>query len=306
MSRWPDLVAIELLVAVADHGSLSAGARSIGMAQPNASRSVARLERQLQIPLLRRSTAGSTLTPAGLLTVEWARRLLEAATELTDGAAALRVDHSAEITVSASQTVAEHLLPLWLSRFRSVHPEVTVKVSVRNTLGVVEDLLAGRCTVGFVEGPNPPRGVRHLVVARDELVLVVAPAHPWAARSEPVTADELRETPLVTREVGSGTRVALDEALGTPVRPLLELPSNAAVRVSVAAGSAPAVLSRLAVDDAVAAGTLCEVPMEGLALRRSLRAVWSGPRRLSGVVADLVSVASAPPVSRAPQSPRPE
>ena len=43
----PDLKALELLVAVHDEGSLGAGARAIGMAQPNASRLVGRLERDL-------------------------------------------------------------------------------------------------------------------------------------------------------------------------------------------------------------------------------------------------------------------
>jgi DNA-binding transcriptional LysR family regulator len=97
---------------------------------------------------------------------------------------------------------------------------------------------------------------------------------------------------LVTREPGSGTRVALDEALGRPVRSALELASNAAVRVSVASGTAPAVLSRLAVSDALASGTLREIPTElDLRLRRQLRAVWTGPRRLRGAAADLVTIA---------------
>ncbi|AKU16540.1 LysR family transcriptional regulator [Luteipulveratus mongoliensis] len=294
MSTWPDLTALALLTAVADHGSLSAGARASGMAQPNASRSVARLERQLGLSLVVRSTQGSTLTPEGLLVVDWARQVLSAATALTEGAATLRSEGAGStLTVAASQTVAEHLLPAWLSALRATHPEVSVTVHVHNTAEVADHVLTGRTTVGFVEGPSAPRGTHSTVVAQDELVLVVAPTHPWAGRREPVSPDELAATALVTREAGSGTRVALDEALApravTP--PALELPSNAAVRVSVAAGTAPAVLSRLAVSDALAAGTLREVPMTGLDLHRSLRAVWGGPRRLHGPAADLVAIA---------------
>ncbi|NNG40475.1 LysR family transcriptional regulator [Flexivirga sp. ID2601S] len=294
MSTWPDLSALELLVAVADHGSLSAGARATGMAQPNASRSIARLERHLGVSLLHRSTHGSSLTPAGLLVVDWSRTVMDAAREVVDGARSLAADGTETIVVAASQTVAEHLLPAWLALFRARRPEVRVMVQVHNSQEVVDTLLAGRCDVGFVEGPRPPGGVHHLVVAEDELVLVCSPDHPWSTRSRPVTADELSETPLVTRESGSGTRVALDQALGRPVQPAMELPSNAAVRVSVASGGAPAVLSRLAVDDALAAGSLCEVPVAGLDLRRPLRAVWTGPRRLGGAAADLLAVASRP------------
>jgi DNA-binding transcriptional LysR family regulator len=131
------------------------------------------------------------------------------------------------------------------------------------------------------------------VVAHDELVLVVAPDHPWSRRRRAVTAVELAATPLLTREEGSGTRVALDAALGRPVRSAQVLASNAAIRVGTQAGTTPAVLSRLAVADALAAGTLLEVPVDGVDLHRPLRAVWTGPRRLSGAAAELVSLARA-------------
>src|SRR5689334_22141998 len=104
MRQWPDLTALELLVAVADHGSLSSAARALGMAQPNASRSIARLERHLGVTLVIRSTAGSRLTPPGLLIVDWARRVLDSASTLLDGAEALSAGNSA-LTVAASQTV---------------------------------------------------------------------------------------------------------------------------------------------------------------------------------------------------------
>jgi len=289
-TTWPDLGALELLVAVADHGSLSAGARAAGMAQPNASRSISRLERHLGVTLLHRSTRGSTLTDPGLLVVEWARTVVAAGHELLDGARSLASGTTESIVVAASQTVAEHLLPAWLGALRVVHPDLRVTVHVRNTHDVLDELREGRCNLGFIEGPRPPGGVNHLVVAHDELILVAPPGHPWASRRGPVTRDELRNTPLVTREAGSGTRNALDDALGAPAQPALELSSNAAVRVSVASGTAPAVLSRLAVTDALAAGTVREVPTT-IGIRRDLRAVWTGPRRLRGVAADLVTIA---------------
>ena len=72
----PDLKALELLVAVHDEGSLGAGARAIGMAQPNASRLVARLERDLQQRVVVRRPQGAQLTPVGVMLVEHAREIL--------------------------------------------------------------------------------------------------------------------------------------------------------------------------------------------------------------------------------------
>lgn len=280
-------------MAVADHGSLSAAARALGMAQPNASRSVARLERRLGLRLLHRSTGGSTLTPGGVLVVEWSRTLLGAADDLVRNATTLSQEGSGALTVTASQTIAEQLLPGWLAALRATSPAVRVDVHVANTTTVLSELHSGEADLGFIEGPIP-RGSAHVTtVGEDELVLVVAPTHPWARRRRPISPADLQDGSLITREPGSGTRRVLDEALGTPVRPHLELGSNAAVRVAVLSGAGPAVLSRLAVKDALAAGTLVEIHLDGLDLHRRLRAAWTGPRHLSGPAAHLVRIAVA-------------
>nr|WP_243754828.1 LysR family transcriptional regulator [Dermacoccus sp. NHGro5] len=291
-----------MLVALADEGSLSAAARRCGVAQPNASRSIARLERGLGLSLIHRATTGARVTTDGLLVVEWARATLEAARALETGVAALRARTQAPLVVMASQTVAEHLLPGWIAGWQhaaggagaggasphdpSLGETRGISVAVGNTTEVLAAARGGEVDLGFIEGPGAPPGLNSVVVAHDDLVLVVAPQHPWAARSR-VRAEELAATPLVARESGSGTRVALRRALAPldVAPPALELASNAAVRVSAAAGTAPAVLSRLAVDDALRAGTLVEVGVDGVDLTRNLRAVWAGPRRLTNPAA---------------------
>ena len=302
MTSWPDLATLELLVALADEGALSAAARRCGVAPPNASRSIARLERGLGLSLIHRATTGARVTTDGLLVVEWARATLEAARALETGVAALRARTQAPLVVMASQTVAEHLLPGWIAGWQhaaggagaggasphdpSLGETRGISVAVGNTTEVLAAARGGEVDLGFIEGPGAPRGLNSVVVAHDDLVLVVAPQHPWAARSR-VRAEELAATPLVARESGSGTRVALRRALAPldVAPPALELASNAAVRVSAAAGTAPAVLSRLAVDDALRAGTLVGVGVDGVDLTRNLRAVWAGPRRLTNPAA---------------------
>ncbi len=72
-------------------------------------------------------------------------------------------------------------------------------------------------------------------------MVVTSPDHPWARRTRPVSLDELLATPLVVREPGSGTRVSFEQAVGAGrlARPAVEVASNAAVRVAVAAGAGP-------------------------------------------------------------------
>ncbi|NYF97421.1 LysR family transcriptional regulator [Janibacter cremeus] len=291
MTSWPEMSAIELFVAVADHGSLGAGARAVGMAQPNASRSLSRLERGLGVTLVTRSTTGSKLTVEGMLALEWARAVVDSARALVDGTAGLTDSGGPVLMVSASQTIAEHVLPRWLAELNRRRPGVALDLRVANTAAVVDDVRSGSASVGFIEGPEAPPGLHSQIVATDELVLVVAPEHHLAEHAGALSAQELRSLPLITREAGSGTRVTLEEALGAPARTSQVLSSIAAVRLAVQAGTGQTVLSRLAVDDALRAGTLLAVPVD-LDLRRHLRAVWAGPTRLSGRAAELVDAAT--------------
>lgn len=292
-SNWPDLAIFELLVAVGEKGSLSAAARDLGMAQPNASRAVARLERQLGIPLLNRTPSGSTLTRHGQLVEHWARDALEATSKLLIGAQSLRSERSAEFVVAASMTIAEHLAPAWMSEFLRRHPETKLHLQIQNSQDVIGQLLAGTLELGFVESPSVPKGIHSVVVAYDDLVVVVDPQHPWTRKRQPLTVRDLASTPLIVREPGSGTRTTLDRLLADsdPVPPLMELSSASAVRVSVASGAGPAVMSMLAVESAVRAGDLVIVPVPDLDLRRTLRAVWRSPSRLTGPAQELVGIA---------------
>lgn len=292
--EWPDLDTLELLVLVAELGSMGAAAQRLGMSQPAASRALARFERRCGLTLLERSPRGSRLTAQGALLVDWSREVLDAAERLTLSAAALRRRRAAQLRVAASMTVAEYLVPKWLAAFRRAHRDVQVDLAVMNSDRVIESVVAGDHDVGFVETTTVPSQVHHGVVARDELRVVVDRDHAWVGRRSVLTLARLAATPLVLREQGSGTRRALEDALGRRgldlAPPAQEMSSNAAVRIAASAGVGPAVLSEYAVREALEHGDLVEVPLAEGPVRRDLRAVWIGGPRPSGPAGDLVGM----------------
>ncbi|MFC0861241.1 LysR family transcriptional regulator [Sphaerimonospora cavernae] len=293
--RWPDLDSLELLLLVAEQGSLGKAAKLHGITQASASRRLDTLERELGVPLLHRSTSGSRLTPQGQVVIDWARATLAAAGDLLEGVQALRRRRDVSVRVAASMTIAEYLMPGWLVALRRALPEVEVGLRVVNSNVVCRMVQEGEIDVGFVESPSVPQGLTGYHVAQDRLVVVVAPRHPWAARrGAPLEVADLASTPLVVREPGSGTRYTLDRVLAgwEVAAPALELSSNAAVKVAVETGVAPAVLSVLAVAAELREGRLIEVPVRGLDLRRALSAVWRGRTRLAGPAAELVRLAA--------------
>ncbi|MDN5687433.1 MAG: LysR family transcriptional regulator [Brachybacterium sp.] len=292
----PNLSALALFVAVVDEGGLGAGARRLGMYQPNASRMIAQLEAQAGMALLDRHPRGARPTSAGLLYVAHARELLEAAEDFSGWLHHSRDEDTLELQVGASMTIAEHLMPAWLTELRRTSARVRVDLRVLNSTQVLEQIRGGQLQLGFIETPHVPRWVHAQNLREDELVVVVAPHHPWARRDEPVGLQELAATPLVVREGGSGTRDAFEELVPSAARtpPVQDLSSNAAVRVAVSSGAGPAVLSMLAVRSQLETGQLHRVPVQGERLSRPLTAVWTGPRRLTGPAANLVAVATEP------------
>lgn len=296
MSTLPDLESLRLLVLVGEWGSMGKAAAELGVAQPSASKRMSTLERRLGLTLVDRTRRGSTLTPAGQIVSGWAQRVLEELDGLLTGAEALRVKRNAELRVAASMTVAEHLAPIWIGELRQTRPELYVGLQVANSETVADLVRAGEVDVGFTESPAAPRGLTTRRVANDRLVVVVAPGHPWARLRRALTTGELLTVPLVVRERGSGTRETVDRALARAgagqLVPLVELGSAAAVRAAVIAGSGPAAMSERVVASDLADGRLVEVTVDGLDLRRTLRAVWPAGRRLVGPAAELVAIAT--------------
>lgn len=289
---WLNLTMLRLLVGTADHGSLSASARAAGIAQSNASRSLRTLERRLGYALLHRSTRGSTLTPEGVLTTEWAREALEAVDRLAAGADALAHRGKEELTIGSSMTIAEHLLPGWIGAFRARRPGVATRLQVMNSAQAIEAVAGGDVALGFVETPDLPSELQHVTVFTDELVVVAGPGHAWSRLDGPLEPAELAVTALVEREEGSGTRAFLDRLVDDHrPAPLVELNSNSAICQAVVEGIGPAVLSRLAVAGYLRAGLLVEVPTRGRQLGRSLQAVWRDRLPDGGAAADFVEVA---------------
>ncbi|WP_280494109.1 LysR family transcriptional regulator [Nocardia farcinica] len=292
----PDLAVLDLLVSVADTGSLGAAARRHGISQPAASMRISAMERRLRLRLLDRGPTGSVLTEAGRVAVEQAREVLAAARSFTATLTALSADHAPRVRVASSKTIADHRVPQWLAALRAVRPDVTVALEVGNSRQVEAMVRDGSADIGFVEGPHPPVGLADRVLGADHLLVIVGPEHPWARRARPLGLRELAATPLLWREPGSGTRDTVWEILAAhcrPAPPAAELGSAVAILEAVRTGLAPAVLSALIAAPELAAGRVVEVPVADAAvLTRRFRAIWRREAPPSGAAETLAACAA--------------
>jgi DNA-binding transcriptional LysR family regulator len=272
---FPSLRSLELFCSVVELGSISRAAREHRLTQPSASARLRDLERSLGVLLLSRTTRGSTPTEDGLLIAEWARTVLDAAYSFQAGADALSGTPQRGISVAASFTIAEFLLPAALAQLKSSGHAIELQVmNSSNVLAAVRDHRAG---LGFIESPAIPDDLRSYSIGGDELCVVVHPTHPWTHQRS-VSAEVLASSPVILREPGSGTRESLDRAMSERgldwAEPMFELGSTTAIKNAALQGIGPAVVSALAVKNELRAGDLVAIAIDDLDLERDLQAVW--------------------------------
>jgi len=302
-SHVPDLAGLRLLVAIGRTGSIGAAARATGVSQQAASERLRSVEAQTGLTLVQRGPRGSELTPSGVVFTEWAARLIDMTDEVETAIAGLREERSRDLSVWASMTIADALMPRWLVQLRRRQttervPVTSISLTAANSHQVEDAVRVGDAHLGFVEGVEAPRHLRSTVVGHDELVLVASPDDPLARRRRALDATAVADLPLTSREPGSGTRDVVERALAaqglTMHESVIELTTTTAVRESVLAGGAPAFLSRRVVDREVDAGHLVAVATT-LDLRREFRAVWTGTAHPpAGPARDLVAIARRP------------
>lgn len=185
--RFDHLADVEALVAVVDHGSLTAAAVALSTTPSVVSRAIARLETRLGSQLLRRTTRRIGLTEAGRLYVEQARAaflLIDDAERAVQGEAGTL---TGQVRISVPTTYGHYRLPALLAPFVQRHPQVRVEVNIANRN---VDLVAEGFDLAIRLGVLPDSGLVGRLLEHATLS-VVASTDYLAAQGTPRSLDEL-------------------------------------------------------------------------------------------------------------------
>ena len=222
-------------IAVAQQGSLSAAARALGVSQPTISSQIATLERQSQIELFHRQGYRMSLTGAGHKLLTLAQKLLSLESEAEFFLRDSGKLNQGELKIGAVGPF--HVIEM-VAAYRARHPGMQLSIRMGNSQQVLHNLEHYSTDVAVLAGlyERPELVMREY--ARHAIILFAHVEHPFARR-EQVDISELQGQPLLLRERGSTTRVALETALNAAgVKPQLnlEIGSREAIREAVARG----------------------------------------------------------------------
>ena len=295
---------LRIFVAVAERQHVTRAAQALNLAQSAASHAIAALEAQHGTKLFNRVGRGIQLTEAGQAFLEEARAVLAQAQRAELALSEFGSLKRGTLAVEASQTISSYWLPRHLAAFRRAYPEIEIRLGIGNTAQVAAAVASGASELGFVEATIDNPLLSSLAVARDQLVVVVSPDHPWAGRT--LKVKDLAAGEWVLREKGSGTRSVFEEALvkaglhAEQLNAVLELPSNEAVRAAVETGLGATALSASVAAPSIEAGLLKLVRFPLPA--REFHVLWHRERYRSRAAEALLALirvkAANPPRSR--------
>lgn len=206
------------LVAVAEQGGFSAAGLELGLAQSTVSHAIATLESDLGVVLLLRNRAGAVLTPIGTQIYQQAKGVLDRLQGIRETANQAKGLQTGRVRVAAVRTVATHILPGVISRFRQVHPQMSVEITEYDRyMDVERSLRTGKADIGFTLLPAPPE-FQSWELFREEFVALLPPEVSSSEQNtpteQPLTWEQLVSYPRIVNLRSHQHNVLVEQHLG--------------------------------------------------------------------------------------------
>jgi LysR family transcriptional regulator, cyn operon transcriptional activator len=239
-------------LAAARHGSFSAAAAALHMAQPSLSDQIRKLEAELGVRLFARAGRRLALTEAGELFVPGAERTLAAAEDAQTAVRGLRTLTGGTASFGTFGSAHHYLLAGLVQDFRARHPGVRVRVLGQNSSEVADAVREGRLEGGLITLPVDDRGLEVRPSIREEILYVSAvPARVQA----PVTIERLAAAPLILYDARWGAQDPMRRQLadraqraGVRIEPEIEIEYLTAALDLAARGAGDTLCARTALE----------------------------------------------------------
>jgi len=266
-----DIHHLRVFLSVYKNRSFTKASGELHLSQPTVSDHVRSLEDELGCVLFDR--LGRTIKPtkeAEALFIH-ASEIVERITHLREAVGNMKKEIAGELVIGASTIPGTYILPGILASFRKLHPLVSFEIPISDTRGIIEKILNHELLIGVV-GTKPGAGQLQYHQFMEDEMIVIAP--PELIDKKTVTLKELSALPMIMREEGSGTRREFEKILeGENINPEQTkiagvLGSTDAVKQAVKEGLGISVVSRRSVSDELKCGSLKEIRIKGISMRR--------------------------------------
>lgn len=252
---------IRALVMVADCGNFSEAALQLEISQSAVSHAIASLEEELGVVLLSRGRHGAHLTPVGERITAHARQMLQLLDAMEREAKLEKGLQGGIVRVACFRSVATHILPTAIARFRQSYPNITVTITENDAFSSIEEALRdGYADIGFTYLPTSDE-FEAWEILRDDYILLLPPSA--KLKNFQMTWKELANYPLIVSCLNP-CNAWIRQCL-----PLAEYPLNIAYEIRedstivslVQQGLGAGILPRLAAEPVPPGIQVCSLPV---------------------------------------------
>jgi len=290
MNLWQ----LHVFCKVIELKSFSKAGQNINLSQPTISSHVKDLEDYFDCRLVDRMGREALPTKAGDLLYGYARRLLLLSDETKSAMAAFNGKVTGRLVIGGSTIPGGYILPGVIGKFTKKYPEVSVSISIGDTKKIIDDTLSGLIELGIVGARASAKGIVQEKLVEDNMHLIVPSDHKWASLKM-VTMEMLKEEPFIIREHGSGTLESIKVSLARvkigfeEFHIVAEMGNTTAVIQGIKSRIGVSILSPIAVQEELKAGSLVALEVKDIDLRRSFYLTRHSRRTVSPVAHAFIS-----------------
>jgi DNA-binding transcriptional LysR family regulator len=290
-----DLLQLEHFLAVVEERTFTRAAERVCRTQPAVSQSIKKLEDEVGAPLFARDVHEVSLTEAGRVLADYARRMVHLRDEALRQVTELKSLKAGTLAIAAHESAAVYLLPGPLRSYLQKFPDIKVGIYRSRLNEIPRQVMDREVDVGFVKDEPAFHELQWVEVHADELTCVASPNHPLAARSE-VRVRDLGSEQFVLHHLCASTAEAifrLFEQNGTRCKVVAELWSFENIKSFVQEEVGLAIVPGVTVRQELRDGTLARIPLRELSIPRRTLMIYREQGYLSDTARELIKIVRA-------------
>ncbi len=275
---------LQIFRTVAELQSYTQAARQLYLTQPAVSMQIKQLEEEVGMPVFDRIGKKIQLTDAGRELLQHARNIHIQLEEAQQSMEELRGIKRGRLHLTMAST-ANYFTPRLLAGFCREYPDIQISLSVANRAGLLQALEQNTTDMVIMGEPPTTMPLAAEIFMENPLVIVAPPGHRLAGKKN-ITLKEVAREHFIIREIGSGTRAAVERFLSTHdlERPQsIEMNSSEAIKQAVQAGLGLGVVSMHTLEMELTLKRLIVLNVEDFPIMRHWRLVYRKDRHFSPV-----------------------
>ncbi len=283
---------LKLFYFAIKYKSLSHAAEELNITQPAVTKGIQRLQEYYGVPLVHKLGKNMELTLAGENLFKIAKKIFELDKLADDCMAQFQNENLKHIKISASESFGAYYLPEFINRFNVKAPKIRVTLEILSNQQVLENTINLKNDIGFVSFPVKDKKLNTIEIVKDEIVIIMDPAHPLARKTK-ITATDLEGHMIIMHEQGSYFQKMIHdllEANHVSVTMPITFSNNEAIKRAVQGGTGIAPISKKVAAKEIESKKLVALSLSSKPLFRTFFMVCHREKHISGPLKEFINL----------------